>query len=399
MMAIAIALTVTSLAGVVQAGFHLELRTGWRLQSSREIRVSPEQLSSSDFSPTGWCRTDVPATVLAALVSGGKFEDLFYSDNILKVPGMRELLNAKDNPFGCSWWYRVQFQVPANFKGRKVWLHLNGINAKANVWINGRQVADSNAIAGAYRMFELDVSPYLSFDRPDVLAIEVFPPSADDFGINFVDWMPTPPDRSMGLWRGVSLTASGPVRVRYPEVVTHFSDDSLRCADLTVKTELDNDTSSPVKGTVHAEFDGISVAKEVVLAPMEKRLVDLDPSEFPALRIRNPAIWWPTGLGEHPLHKLNVTFEVSGIVSDSCTTDFGIREIAGKLYGDAAKSGEVFDNNDGFHNIKTDERPLLIYVNRRPVLIRVLHGIVWVGGSDRWGSRSSLPQKNRMRTR
>ena len=30
---------------------------------------------------------------------------------------------------------------------------------------------------------------------------------------------------------------------------------------------------------------------------------------------------------------------------------------------------------------------------------RVLHGIVWVGGSDRWGSRSSLPQKNRMRTR
>ena len=37
-----------------------------------------------------------------------------------------------------------------------------------------------------------------------------------------MDWNPTPPDKNMGLWREVYLTTSGPVAVRYPQVVTHF---------------------------------------------------------------------------------------------------------------------------------------------------------------------------------
>jgi exo-1,4-beta-D-glucosaminidase len=116
-----------------------------------------------------------------------------------------------------------------------VWLHFNGINYKANVWLNGRKLADANDVAGAYRIFELDAAPLIDQDRTNVLAVEVFAPTAKDLGINFVDWNPTPPDKDMGLWRDVYLMASGLVRVRYPEVVTHFPGDSLQRADLTVR--------------------------------------------------------------------------------------------------------------------------------------------------------------------
>jgi len=174
----------------------------------------------------------------------------------------------------------------------------------------------------------------------------------------------------MGLWREVYLTASGPVRLRYPTVATHFADDSLARADLTVRAELSNDTDSPVTGTVSGEFDHVSIVKEVTLAPHEKRPVIFTPDEFSQLRIDHPELWWPADLGDQPLHRLVMKFETAGRTSDSQTTNFGIREITGELYGAAPQPGEVFDNNGDFTNIKTDKRPFLLRVNRRPVLIR-----------------------------
>lgn len=48
----------------------------------------------------------------------------------------------------------------------------------------------------------------------------MFPPTPDDLAITFVDWNPAPPDKGMGLWRDVYLSASGPVSIRYPQVLT-----------------------------------------------------------------------------------------------------------------------------------------------------------------------------------
>ena len=93
--------------------------------------------------------------------------------------------------------------TPAGFSGQKLWLHFNGINYKANIWLNGRRLADANDVAGAYRIYELDATPFIEQDRMNVLAVEVFAPGSKDLGINFVDWNPTPPDKDMSLWRDV----------------------------------------------------------------------------------------------------------------------------------------------------------------------------------------------------
>jgi len=364
--------------GQAQSSNRFDLRENWYVQSSCKVNTPAEVVSSSQFSPDHWYKTTVPSTVLAAQVANGEFKDIYFADNVRKLPGMDypfgELFSNMDmasgSPYACSWWYRTEFQVPQDFRGRKLWLHFNGINYKANVWLNGRKLADANDVAGAYRIYEFDASPLADQDRPNILAVEVFAPGSKDLGINFVDWNPTPPDKDMGLWRDVYLMASGPVRIRYPQVVTHFPGDSLQRADLTVRAELHNDSDAPVEGVLHGEFETVNFEKKVTLSARESRAVTFTPDEFPQLKIDHPELWWPTGLGPQKLHLLSMKLESSGSVSDSQTASFGIREITGELYGATPQPGEVYDNNGDFTRLKTDKRPFLIRVNHQPVLIR-----------------------------
>ena len=346
-----------------EANRRLDLRGNWALQNSCKAGASGEVLSTTQFAPEHWYKATIPSTVLAAQVANGEFKDLFYSENLRK-------LAPTGNPYACSWWCRTEFRLSPDFNGRKVWLHLNGVNTKANVWMNGRQLAGTDAIAGSYRIFELDATALVALDGVNVLAVEVFAPTDKDFSIDFVDWTPTPPDKNMGLWREVYLTASGPVRLRAPAVSTHFPGRSLDRADLTVRTELYNDTGQPVEGTLRGRFGQVTFEKKLTLGPREARSEVLTPAEFPQLRVDNPELWWPAGLGAQKLHRLTLEFESGGAVSDSQSANFGIREITGELYGDAPRLGEVYDNNGEFVNLKTDTRPFLLRVNRQPILIR-----------------------------
>jgi len=359
----ALLLLACSTAGRAETANRADLKDNWLLQSSCKVNELGKVLSTPQFTPVEWYKATVPSTVLAAQVADGEFHDIYYADNLrkLQAPG--------SNPYACSWWYRTEFQLPQNLKSRQVWLHFDGINTRANVWLNGKKLADAKQMAGAYRLFELDATAFIDQDRTNVLAVEVFAPTDKDFGITFVDWNPTPPDKDMGLWREVYLTASGPVRVRYPAVATHFPEKSLERADLTVRAELHNDTDAPVVGVVHAGFDVVACEKKVTLSPRETRSVVLTPDEFPQLKIDHPELWWPAGLGDQKLHQLTVSFSISGTISDAQSVSFGIREITGELYGAAPRMGELFDNN-GLGRIKTDKRPLLIRVNHQPVLIR-----------------------------
>ena len=114
------------------------------------------------------------------------------------------------SPFKASWWYRTQFNVPAEVRGKRLVLHFDGINFRADIWLNGRRLADARQVAGSWRLFEFDVTDALAPDSTNALAVEVFPPTPQDLAITFVDWNPAPPDKGMGIWRDVYLTATGP---------------------------------------------------------------------------------------------------------------------------------------------------------------------------------------------
>ena len=147
-------------------------------------------------------------------------------------------------------------------KDHRLWLHFGGINYRGEVWINGHKIADSSAVAGAYRTYDFDVTDVVRSGKQNVLAVKTTAPTEKDLGINWVDWNPCPPDKDMGLWGAVDLVETGPVTVRSPLAVTHFPDGaSLNTADLTVYAELHNATGNAVKGVVSGTAARCAVRK------------------------------------------------------------------------------------------------------------------------------------------
>jgi exo-1,4-beta-D-glucosaminidase len=332
------------------------LKSGWTVQSDCKIHGVGAELSMPSARTDGWYTANVPATVLAVQVAAGEFKDPFIGTNLRSIPGTSYPLGENfsnldmpaDSPYHCGWWYRKTFRVTASERGKTIWLRFGGINYRADVWLNGQKIADSAQVQGAYRTYEFDVTKAIRPSEENVLAVETFAPTPTDLGINWVDWNPCPPDKDMGLWGPVSLITSGPVAVRSPMATTHFTDASLKTAELTIRTEVSNTTDHPVEGQLEGTVAGIAISQPVRLAAGEERTITFAPDDFPQLRVEHPNVWWPTDLGAHPLETLTLRFVLDGTVSDEQTRRFGIREATSEL---TAK---------GYRLFRINQRPILI---------------------------------------
>jgi exo-1,4-beta-D-glucosaminidase len=356
------------------------LRQGWEIQSACKIQAPGAELSSPKYRSQGWIAATVPTTVLAAQVAAGIYPDPYFGMNLRKIPGTTYPIGEKfsllplplDSPYHCGWWYRRQLQVPASSRGKTVWLHFAGINYRANLWVDGHLIADSKQIAGAYRTYDFDISKSVTAGQPAAIAIEVFAPGPTDLGINWVDWNPTPADKDMGLWGEVDLVTTGPVRVHSPFIITHFEDSSLSVADITVTAQLQNATDHAVNGIVFGTIAGVKFQQPVQLSAGKSATVSFTPDQYPQLKLKHPAIWWPAEMGAHPLETLTIQFITHGSLSDAASARVGIRETASKL-------------------ISKDTRQFLI--NRKPILIR---GGGWSQDLMLRQDHEQLPQQIRM---
>jgi exo-1,4-beta-D-glucosaminidase len=333
------------------------LHKDWQIQSSCEVKATGEQISALGFDASGWHNAKIPSTVVAALVGDKTYPDPFYATNLHSFPGMypsnkilfanREL--PKDSPFLCSWWYRAEFPVPADFEQQVAWLNFLGINYRANIWINGQKVADAKDVAGAYRTFEFNVSKYIHPGKPNAMALEIFAPKKDDLEITWVDWNPTPPDKLTGIWREVFLTHSGDVAVRAPFVASKLDKD-YESASLTLSASVCNVSDHAVTGVLYAGIDGDEkrLSQEVTLTASETKILRFMPEQFAQLKLSHPKLWWPYQMGEPALHSAKFSFAIDGKTSDSASTTFGIREVTSEL------------TEKGYRLFKINGRKLLI---------------------------------------
>lgn len=328
----------------------LVLREGWAIQSSVAVKAEGEAISTPGFSTRGWYPAQVPSTVIGALVARGIYSDPATGMNLRSIPGTSYPIAADfsalpmppESPFREPWWFRTEFQVPAAFAGKTIRLGFDGINFRVSVWLNGKQVAERSRMAGTWRVFEFDVTGTLRPGAANALAVVVEPPRPDDLALTFVDWNPLPPDKNMGIWREVRLRAAGPVALRWPQVRTHLNVPRMDQADLTVSAELRNDSALTVTGWLKGCIENLAFSQEVTLAPHEAREVSFDPKRFPVLHIQAPRLWWPSQTGPQNLHRLQLSFETTGGVSDQAQLRFGIREATSYL---DAKGHRVFQIN------------------------------------------------------
>jgi exo-1,4-beta-D-glucosaminidase len=318
----------------------LSLQDGWTLQSSCKVETKGETVSTPAFQPKDWYAVSVPTTVVAALVKHKVYPDPFFGTNLRTFPGVTYPIGANfsgipmrpDSPFIVPWWYRKEFVLPASFKGKTIWLNFGGINYRANIWLNGKQLAKSEDTAGAWRTYEFDITNYAVLGKPNVLAVQVFSPTDTDLAITFVDWNPAPPDKNMGLFRDVDITTSGPVAVRYPAVVSKVDSPANDKAHLTVTALVKNAANHPVKGTLKGQIEKTQFSQEVELGPGESKDVTFTSEQFPQLNLDHPRLWWPAQMGKPERYSLSLEFALDGKISDHSETKFGIREVKSDVF-------------------------------------------------------------------
>ncbi len=334
------------------------LHDGWSIRSSDGLDAGGAAISTTCFQPAAdWKAATVPSTVVAALVADGVYADPDVGENLRDIPGtdygpglnFSNFPMSADSPFKPSWWYRVDFNLPPSGDRDRTFLHFNGINYKANIWLNGKLVADNVEIAGMYRRYDLDVTGIAAPGHHNVLAVEVTAPGKTDLSDTFIDWNPMPPDKNMGIWHDVYVTTSGPVTVRHPMVKSEIAMPALDSAKLTIEADLENHLGKSVTGTLTAKVGSVTVTEDITLAAHEKRAVKLDSAAHPGLAFKKPQLWWPYQLGTPHLYDLSLSFDIGGKTSDSSTSKFGIRQVGAKL------------NKD---------KHLVYSVNGKPLLIR-----------------------------
>jgi hypothetical protein len=327
----------------------MTLGSGWQMQDTGKVaETSGEVISQPGYAPWNWYPATVPGTVLTTLVNNKVYAEPLWGEN--NRPNI-----IPESLCRTSYWYRVQFTVPATNAGRRTWLNFHGINYMAEVFVNGQKAGD---IKGAFVRGMFDITPFVQPGGTAAVAVRILPPphpgnpqeqtvalglgpnggALTQDGPTFVatvgwDWIPAVRDRDMGLWQKVTLSSSGPVVLENPLVTSDLPLPRTDSADLTLETTVRNLTDSPQTGVLRAAFGNTFFQSSISLAPKESKLVKFTPRDTPQLRVANPRLWWPNGYGDPCLYTMHLSFKMGGGgnffggISDVKDFNFGIRKI------------------------------------------------------------------------
>ena len=349
----------------------LLLRSNWLVKSSLEVGFDGAKLSTSGTNTKGWAVTSLPATVLTALVRNGLYPNPYIGTNNLLIPDIDDEFNveygllkyshiAHKNPWKAPYWFRNEFKVPAGFSKKTVWLNFGEINYKAQVWLNGIQVTDTNTMVGMERQFRFDVTKLLKKEGANVLAVAIFPPNHPgkpstepltplaDPGTNMADgviskdytkwdvmgwdWQPSIRDRDMGITEDVFLSVSDQVEINDLYVTSNLALPDTTAADLTVSANLVNHTNLPQAGMMKVVVrneggEVISFNQSYELKANQTKEFIWNSNNNQVLHLNNPKLWWPAGYGKQNLYTVTLSTQTNQKEAATAETTFGIRKV------------------------------------------------------------------------
>ncbi len=330
----------------------------WRLQRSNLVSGAGEALSKPGYKADDWIIATVPGTTLTSYFNVGAVPDPNFSHNQLYI---------SDSYFYSDFWYRTEFTAPPLASGEIAWLNFDGINWKADIFLNGEKLG---RIEGGFMRGRFDVTGKLFPGKVNALAVSVeknaTPGSckqktlenvgknggalgADDptyHGSIGWDWIPTIRGRNTGIWGDVYVTVTGTVTLEDPFVTTTLPLPDTSRADISVEVDLVNHSPRPITGTLHGRFGDISFEQRVTIDASATKKIKLDPSITPALRLQKPQLWWPVGYGDPHLYDVELSFESANKkVLDKSAFKVGVRQFT---YNEDGEALRIFINGRRF---------------------------------------------------
>ncbi len=357
----------------------------WVMKKASEVTERAEDISRDGCQDEGWSPAIVPGTVLNSLVNNGVYPEPYFGLNNKITSGLIPDLSIAGRDF-YTYWFRTSFDGVDFGKDERIWMQMDGVNYRAEFWLNGKMVYN---LSGMFRQEFVDVTDYIFKDKKNVLAVKVYPidepggprqgnskswGAAGEFrnggngeigknvsmlmtvgwDFTFLDGIR---DRNTGIWRDIRFYKTGKVMLKHPFVKSDLRKPGYDRASETVSVEVSNPGFRSQKVKVRGEIlgEGITFEKEVNILRGMTETVVFRPEDFPQLVIDNPRLWWPVNKGSQELYTVSLKVEQGGAVQDSVSARFGIREI-------------VSDQN-------TPDKSRTFYVNGKPVFVR---GTNWI---------------------
>ncbi|WP_300698764.1 discoidin domain-containing protein [Bacteroides sp.] len=314
----------------------------WKLKP--QVEVDQAALLKNGYDAADWVDAVVPGTAFNSYVVAGLEKDPNFGNNIHQVDRSK---------YDRSFWYRTEFILPADFNKELIWLNFNGVNRKADIYLNGQMLG---TLDGFMHRGRFNVTGLVRKNVSNVLAVLVHMPQtplANQGSPTYLssggwDWMPYVPGLNSGITDKVYLSNTGVATLIDPWIRAELPSNAR--ADVSVQLEVKNNASKSekalVKGTIMP--GNITFTKEVNLDPKTSTLVKFDKRFFPQLSINSPKLWWPNGYGEPNLYTCKFEVTVNGQVSEERDVTFGIKKY-------------TYDKNGNtFH----------IYINGIPIFVK-----------------------------
>ncbi|HKE57733.1 MAG TPA: glycoside hydrolase family 2 protein [Pyrinomonadaceae bacterium] len=293
------------------------LNTGWKFR----------QADKND-----WYAATVPGCVHTDLLKNKLIDNPFYRDNEQKLQWIGKV----------DWEYESVFQVkPETLKAKHVELVFAGLDTYAQVFLNDSPLLSANNM---FREWRVDAKALLK-PGANTLRIhfrspinEILPvmakldyqlPSPNDQGEKTSPYTRKAPYQfgwdwgprfvTSGIWQPVMLESWDEARIDSIRVVTK----ELKTEAAQLSAEVEIDATNNLEATVVLENEtsrGVVARQAVSLKPGLNRVaVDFV--------IKNPAVWWPNGMGEHPLYNFQTRLLNQQEVIDKAATQVGIRTL------------------------------------------------------------------------
>lgn len=223
----------------------------------------------------------------------------------------------KNNPAGFNGgalpgglgWYRKTFNMHESDKGKKVFVDFDGAYMKTTVYLNGDSIG---FWPYGYSSFRFDLTPYLKFDAPNVIAVKV-------------DNSQQPNSRwysGSGIYRNVWLTVVDPVHVDHWGTYVTTPEVTNKQATFQLRTTVKNDNSAAVEVEITSRLlnaNGKEVGMDIITVsvPAGERTEGNQ-----KITLGNPHFW---DIDDPYLYNIETELRVDGKLTDTYTTTTGVR--------------------------------------------------------------------------
>jgi beta-mannosidase len=327
----------------------------------------------------------VPGNVELDLQRAGALPDPFVGANIRLL-----------RPFEFhDWWYRREFDLPAEYAGQRVELVCEGLDTFATIWVNGQEAGVSLNMLTSHRY---EVTNLLQAGQANEIVIRLASAMVEashhtyDVGVmswehrweglyvrkaaHMWGWDIMPRAVSAGIWRPLRLQTIPEHTIEQLYYWTIDANPQQAVLGIRFQVRLGEPISAPVNRPV----DGLVMRFEGVCR--EHRFEYAWPLEFIAdgcnIPIPGAKLWWPAGYGEPNLYTITAQLRRGDEVLAERVERVGLR----KLEVDRTEiAGQAWTPEPaGEPPARVDTPPLaeshfVIRVNSEPVMIK---GTNWV---------------------